>query len=60
IGEGDQGGRVKVLDFGLAKLDESVASGGSQTALPTALATGLRSSWSIHEWHSLSLVNFAV
>jgi serine/threonine protein kinase len=33
IGEGDQQGRVKVLDFGLAKLAERPASGETLTAL---------------------------
>jgi serine/threonine protein kinase/Tol biopolymer transport system component len=40
IGSGDHEGRVKVLDFGLAKLTGRSPSGETATALPTALATG--------------------
>jgi len=40
IGRGDQEGRVKVLDFGLAKLTSGSPSGDSVTVMPTALATG--------------------
>ena len=39
LGDGDHAGRVKVLDFGLAKLAEG-SSAGAQTDLPTALLTG--------------------
>jgi serine/threonine protein kinase len=35
-----KGGRVKVLDFGLAKLSGGALAGDGATALPTALATG--------------------
>jgi serine/threonine protein kinase/Tol biopolymer transport system component len=38
LGEGEQAGRVKVLDFGLAKLSEVPA--GGVTTLPTAPLTG--------------------
>jgi serine/threonine protein kinase len=40
IGDGDQQGRVKVLDFGLAKLTERPASGDTLTALASAPVTG--------------------
>jgi Tol biopolymer transport system component len=41
LGQGEQDGRVKVLDFGLAKLTGAWGSGGDgSTTLPTALATG--------------------
>ena len=36
----DTGGRVKVLDFGLAKIAGGALAGDGVTALPTALATG--------------------
>jgi Tol biopolymer transport system component len=39
IGEGEQAGRIKVLDFGLAKLADAPAAAGV-TALPTAPITG--------------------
>ncbi len=39
LGEGEQDGRVKVLDFGLAKLADAPLSAGL-TALPTAPITG--------------------
>src|SRR5262252_8643295 len=35
IGEGEQAGRIKVLDFGLAKLDESPLAAAAATTLPT-------------------------
>jgi serine/threonine protein kinase len=38
FGEGEQAGRIKVLDFGLAKLDEAPAAGAGATAMPTATA----------------------
>jgi eukaryotic-like serine/threonine-protein kinase len=40
LGEGEHQGRVKVLDFGLAKLTHPVAADSSRTELPTALVTG--------------------
>src|SRR5262245_59160439 len=40
IGSGDQEGRVKVLDFGLAKLTSRSPNRETATVLPTALATG--------------------
>jgi serine/threonine protein kinase len=40
IGEGEQAGRVKVLDFGLAKLADAPAAAAGVTALPTAPITG--------------------
>jgi len=40
IGAGEQDGRVKVLDFGLAKLTGSAAGIDAETAFPTALETG--------------------
>ena len=40
IGEGEQDGRVKVLDFGLVKLTGSASGTDADTAMPTALATG--------------------
>ncbi len=40
LGEGDQQGRVKVLDFGLAKLDRRLAGADSRANLATALVTG--------------------
>lgn len=39
IGAGEQDGRVKVLDFGLAKLTGSATGIEAETALPTALET---------------------
>ncbi len=39
VGEGEHAGRVKVLDFGLAKLAETPAEAMGATMLPTALAT---------------------
>ena len=40
IGSGEHAGRVKVLDFGLAKLTGTSPSGEATTVMPTALATG--------------------
>jgi serine/threonine protein kinase/Tol biopolymer transport system component len=40
IGSGEHDGRVKVLDFGLAKLTSQSPSGETATVMPTALATG--------------------
>ena len=40
IGEGEQDGRVKVLDFGLVKLTGSATGTEADTAMATALATG--------------------
>ena len=40
IGEGDHDGRVKVLDFGLAKLTDAPLAAEGATALPTAPITG--------------------
>jgi len=40
IGEGEHAGRVKVLDFGLAKLADSAAAGADVTAMPTTPITG--------------------
>lgn len=40
VGDGDQHGRVKVLDFGLAKVAGAPFMSEGATALPTALATG--------------------
>ena len=40
LGEGEQDGRVKVLDFGLAKLSEAPLAAAWSTAMPTALVTG--------------------
>jgi eukaryotic-like serine/threonine-protein kinase len=40
IGSGDQEGRVKVLDFGLAKLTNTSPISDAPTVVPTALATG--------------------
>ena len=40
LGEGDHAGRVKVLDFGLAKLAEAQASAVDVTAIPTTPITG--------------------
>ena len=40
LGEGEHEGRVKVLDFGLAKLAEVPAAAAGATALPTAPITG--------------------
>jgi serine/threonine protein kinase/Tol biopolymer transport system component len=39
LGEGEHDGRVKVLDFGLAKLAEAQTAPVGATLLPTALAT---------------------
>jgi eukaryotic-like serine/threonine-protein kinase len=39
LGEGEQAGRVKILDFGLAKLTDSVLAGASATLMPTAPIT---------------------
>ncbi len=39
LGDGDHAGRVKVLDFGLAKLEEGANRAGGQAELPTALLT---------------------
>jgi serine/threonine protein kinase/Tol biopolymer transport system component len=39
LGEGEHGGRVKVLDFGLAKLADAPDAAPGATFLPTALAT---------------------
>jgi non-specific serine/threonine protein kinase len=40
LGEGEQEGRVKVLDFGLAKLTDAPLAAPGLTALPTAPITG--------------------
>ena len=40
LGEGEQDGRVKVLDFGLAKLTDTLPGPAGATSAPTALATG--------------------
>ena len=40
LGDGDQAGRVKVLDFGLAKLEDVSSLAGARAELPTALLTG--------------------
>jgi len=40
LGDGEHAGRVKVLDFGLAKLEEAASRASGQTELPTALLTG--------------------
>jgi Tol biopolymer transport system component len=40
LGSGELEGRVKVLDFGLAKLSGGAIAGDGSTALATALATG--------------------
>ena len=40
IGSGDHHGRVKVLDFGLAKLASTAPDGDAPTVMPTAVATG--------------------
>jgi Tol biopolymer transport system component len=40
LGDGEHAGRVKVLDFGLAKLEEGSSHAGAQAELPTALLTG--------------------
>jgi Tol biopolymer transport system component len=40
LGEGEQGGRVKVLDFGLAKLSDAPLAAVGVTAMPTAPMTG--------------------
>jgi Tol biopolymer transport system component/tRNA A-37 threonylcarbamoyl transferase component Bud32 len=40
LGEGEQHGRVKVLDFGLAKLSEAPVAAARLTAMPTAPITG--------------------
>jgi Tol biopolymer transport system component len=39
LGEGEQDGRVKVLDFGLAKLTDSTSSAAEETLAPTAPIT---------------------
>jgi serine/threonine protein kinase/Tol biopolymer transport system component len=39
LGEGEHAGRVKVLDFGLAKLAEAPTAAMGATSLPTALET---------------------
>jgi serine/threonine protein kinase/Tol biopolymer transport system component len=39
LGEGEQAGRIKVLDFGLARLTGSADGRDADTAMPTALAT---------------------
>ena len=39
LGEGEHDGRVKVLDFGLAKLAETPTAAAGATSLPTALPT---------------------
>ncbi len=39
LGEGEHAGRVKVLDFGLAKLAEAPTAAAGPTAMPTALPT---------------------
>ena len=40
LGDGDHAGRVKVLDFGLAKLEDVTSRAGARADLPTALLTG--------------------
>jgi len=40
LGSGGHEGRVKVLDFGLAKLTTASPTGETATVMPTALATG--------------------
>ena len=40
IGEGEQAGRIKVLDFGLAKLGDTPLAAAGVTALPTKPITG--------------------
>jgi serine/threonine protein kinase len=40
LGEGEHDGRVKVLDFGLAKLADAPVAAAGATALPTAPITG--------------------
>jgi serine/threonine protein kinase/Tol biopolymer transport system component len=40
VGEREHGGRVKVLDFGLAKIADQATGAEAVTTLPTALATG--------------------
>ncbi len=40
LGEGEMDGRVKVLDFGLAKLAEAPAAAAGVTMMPTAPITG--------------------
>ena len=40
LGEGDQQGRVKVLDFGLAKLTDMSAQPGGSSAMPMGPLTG--------------------
>ena len=40
VGEREHGGRVKVLDFGLAKIADQATGAEVVTTLPTALATG--------------------
>jgi hypothetical protein len=40
VGDGPQHGRVKVLDFGLAKVAGTPLASDGTTALPTAMATG--------------------
>jgi serine/threonine protein kinase len=40
LGEGEHDGRVKVLDFGLAKLAEAPLAAAGLTAMPTAPITG--------------------
>jgi Tol biopolymer transport system component/predicted Ser/Thr protein kinase len=39
LGEGEHDGRVKILDFGLAKLAEAPIAAAGATALPTSLPT---------------------
>ena len=41
IGQGEHDGRVKVLDFGLAKLTDAAAGTMGATAMPTALFDGV-------------------
>src|SRR5579864_4304769 len=40
VGDREHGGRVKVLDFGLAKFADQATGAEAATTLPTALATG--------------------
>jgi serine/threonine protein kinase len=40
LGDGDHAGRVKVLDFGLAKLEDAAMQARAQAELPTTLLTG--------------------
>ena len=40
VGGAEHAGRVKVLDFGLAKISGGALAGDGSSALPTALATG--------------------